>query len=120
MLGLFPFTNRNPNLDKRDRRYVDAKKLWDNAKEQNFSYEERIKRQFIPRDPSDSTRRRRFSGKIQVVKPGYVLIQPEDGPLVISATTVVNKTALQRFQKVTFELTFSAKGPFAENLQLSN
>jgi cold shock CspA family protein len=61
-----------------------------------------------------------FTGTVQHVKPGYVLIQPEDGPLVISTATIVGGTILQRLQKVTFELTFSAKGPFAENPQLPN
>jgi tetratricopeptide (TPR) repeat protein len=103
-----------------DGKYADAKKIWDHAIEQNFSYDERIKRQYIPRDPSDLTKRRRFTGTVQHVKPGYVLIQPEEGPLVISTTTIVGGTALQRLQKVTFELTFSAKGPFAENPQLLN
>jgi cold shock CspA family protein len=103
-----------------DGRYADAKKMWDHAKELGFSYEERMKRQYIPKDPSDSTKPRRFSGTIQHVKPGYVLIQPEAGPLVISTTTIIGTTTLQRLQRVIFELTFSAKGPFAENLQLSN
>src|SRR5271155_3745904 len=66
-----------------DGRYVDARKLWDDAKEQHFSYEERIRRQYSPRDPSDPTKEIRFVGTVQIVKPGYVLIQPQEGPLVI-------------------------------------
>jgi cold shock CspA family protein len=101
-----------------DGKYGDAKKLWDTAKEHNFSYDERIKRQYIPRDPADPTQRMRFPGVIQYVKPGYVLIQPDDGPVVISTMTVVAATILKRGQKVAFDLTFSAKGAFAENLKI--
>jgi tetratricopeptide (TPR) repeat protein len=101
-----------------DGKYGDAKKLWDAAKEHNFSYDERTKRQYIPHDPADATQRMRFSGVIQHVKPGYVLIQPDEGPVVISTMTVIAGTILQRGQKVAFDLTFSAKGAFAENLKI--
>jgi tetratricopeptide (TPR) repeat protein/cold shock CspA family protein len=100
-----------------DGKYGDAKKLWDGAKEHNFSYEERIKRQYAPRDPADVTKRLRLSGVVQHVKPGYVLIQPEDGPVVISKTTAVGGAALIAGQRITFEPTFSAKGILAENLR---
>lgn len=101
-----------------DGQYGDALKLWSSAKEQNFSYEERIKRQYTPRDPADSTKRMRFAGVVHYVKPGYILIQPDEGPVLISTKTVVSGATLQRGQKITFELTFSAKGAFAENLKI--
>ena len=102
-----------------DGQFANAKKLWDDAKEQNFSYDERIRRQFIARDPADPAKRIRFNGVIEHAKPGLVLIQPEEGPLVISTQTMVGSTLLQRGQKVTFDLTFSAKGPFAEHMLLA-
>jgi tetratricopeptide (TPR) repeat protein/cold shock CspA family protein len=101
-----------------DGKYVEAKKLWDTAKEHTFSYEERIKRQFTPRDPTDFAKRVRLAGVIQHVRPGYVLIQPDEGPVVISKMTGVGGTPLSPGQKVTFELTFSAKGALAENLKI--
>jgi tetratricopeptide (TPR) repeat protein len=101
-----------------DGKYGEAKKLWDNAKQHNFSYEERIKRQYTPRDIADLTKRMRFAGVIQHIKPGYVLIQLDEGPVVISTMTNVGATILQRSHKVTFELSFSAKGPFAEHLEI--
>jgi cold shock CspA family protein len=101
-----------------DGQFANARKLWDDAKEQNFSYDERIRRQFIPRDPADHVKRMRFNGVIEHAKPGLVLIQPQEGSLVISTQTMVGSTLLQRGHKVTFDLTFSAKGPFAEHLQL--
>jgi len=101
-----------------DGQYANATKLWEDAKEQNFSYEERIRKQYIPRDPADPSKRMRFTRTIEHAKPGLVLIQPEEGPVVISTQTLVGSTALQRGQKVSFELTFSAKGPFAEHLQI--
>lgn len=102
-----------------DGRYDEAAKLWERAKEQNFTYDERIKRQFDPRDPADQTRRLRFPGVVLNTKPGYIIIQPDDGPTVISTTTVVGKTILQNRQRLTFALSFSAKGPFAEAVQLA-
>jgi tetratricopeptide (TPR) repeat protein len=102
-----------------DGKYGDAKKLWDSAKERNFSYEERIKRQFTPRDPADPTKRLQFTGVILHIKPGYVLIQPDDGPVVISTVTAVGGSILRLGQKVSFEPTFSAKGALAENLKIA-
>ena len=99
-------------------KYGDAEKLWDSAKEHNFSYEERIKRQYTPRDFADPTKRTQFLGVIQHVKPGYLLIQPDEGPVVISTMTVAGEAVLCRGQKVTFELTFSAEGSLAENLKM--
>lgn len=101
-----------------DGRYGEAKKLWDSAKEHGFSYEERIKRQYVPRDPTDLTKRLQFVGTIQHAKPGYVLIQPDEGPVLISTTTATGGTTLNRGLKVSFELVFSAKGPLAENLKI--
>lgn len=101
-----------------DRRYDDAVKLWQRAKEQTFTYDERIKRQFDPRDPADHTKRLRFSGVVLNTKPGFIIIQPDDGPTIISTTTAVGKTILQNHHRVTFVLSFSAKGPLAESVQL--
>jgi len=78
-----------------DGKYADATKLWEYSKELNLSYDERIKRQFTPRDPADRTRRMRFSGIIQHPKAGYVLIQPDDGPVVISTMTGVGGVPFQ-------------------------
>jgi tetratricopeptide (TPR) repeat protein/cold shock CspA family protein len=102
-----------------NRRYDDVVKLWERAKEQNFTYDERIKRQFDPRDPADQTKKLRFPGMILNTKPGFVIIQPDDGPTIISKTTAVGKTILQNRQRVTFLLSFSAKGPLAEGLHLA-
>ena len=51
-----------------NNRFTDAKKLWDDAKEKQFSYQERKKRQFTPRDPADSAKPLRLAGFVQVVK----------------------------------------------------
>jgi tetratricopeptide (TPR) repeat protein len=103
-----------------DGRYDEASKLWERAKEQTFTYDERVKRQFDARDPKDQMKRLRYSGVVLHAKPGYVLIQLDDGPTVISTTTMVGKTILQNRQRVTFNLSFSAKGPLAEGIQLSS
>jgi len=100
-----------------DGSYDAARKVWDDAREQNFTYEERVKRQYDPRD-SDG-KRVTFSGVVKAVKPSFIFIQPPDGFDVISSTTVIKGVPVQRGDNVEFNLTFSAKGPFAENLQLS-
>jgi cold shock CspA family protein len=100
-----------------DNRFTDAKKLWDDAKEKNFSYDDRKKRQFMPRDPADHSQALRLTGVIQVVKPGFLLIQPESGPLVLSTVTFVHGAALRQGEEVSFDITFSAKGPLAENVR---
>jgi cold shock CspA family protein len=101
-----------------DGNFVEATKLWVAAKEHSFSFEERTKRQFTPRDPGTGGRTR-VEGLVEVVKPGYILVQPEKGPVILSKTTILNGANLKEKQKVSFELTFSAKGPLAENLKLA-
>jgi tetratricopeptide (TPR) repeat protein len=100
-----------------DNRFADAKKLWDDAKERNFSYLERKKKQFLPHDPADRSKPLRLSGSIQVIKQGWVLLQPESGPMVIATMTWVGGSPLKGGDKVDFDITFSAKGAFAENLR---
>jgi tetratricopeptide (TPR) repeat protein len=100
-----------------NNRFTDAKKLWDDAKEKHFSYQERKKRQFMPHDPADPTKPLRLAGFVQVVKSGFLLIQPEGGPLVLSTVTSVDGGPLRQAEQVTFDITFSAKGPFAENVR---
>ena len=101
-----------------DGKYDEAMKLWNEAKELNFSDEERTRRQFVAYDPLDRSKKLRFSGSVVHPKPTFVLIQPDEGPVIISRMTVVENTILQRGLKVDFELSFSAKGPLAENLRL--
>jgi cold shock CspA family protein len=47
-----------------------------------------------------------------------VKIQPDEGPTVISTTTTLGTIVLQTGQRVTFDFSFSAKGPLAEHLQI--
>jgi tetratricopeptide (TPR) repeat protein len=100
-----------------DHKFVEAQKLWDDAKELDFSDEERTKRQYTPRDHATGNKLR-FSGGIVHTKPSFVIVQPDEGPTIISKMTAVNGTTLAKGHKVDFELSFSAKAPLAENLRL--
>jgi hypothetical protein len=100
-----------------DKKYVEAQKIWDDAKELNFTDEDRTRRQFVPRDPV-SGNKIRFTGTVVHTKPSYIIIQPDDGPTIISKTTVVNGKTLEKNQAVDFELSFSAKSPLADNVKL--
>jgi cold shock CspA family protein len=100
-----------------DGKYGEAQKLWEDARELNFSDEERTRRQFVPRDP-ETQQKLKFNGVVMVAKPSFVLIQHDDGQMVISKMTVVGGKVLEKNQKVEFELSFSAKSPLAENLRL--
>jgi tetratricopeptide (TPR) repeat protein len=101
-----------------DGKYVEAQKLWDDARELDFSDEERIRRQFIPRDHGTGNKLR-FFGVIVHTKPSFVIVQPDDGPSIISKVTAVGGKTLEKGQKVDFELSFSAKAPLAEHLRLA-
>lgn len=96
--------------------YDAAQKVWDDAKEQNFSYEERIKKQYDPREADGS--RMKFRGVIKAVKPSYLFIAPTDGFDLISSTMSQNGVPFKKGDRVEFNLNFSAKNAFAENLQL--
>ena len=72
----------------------------------------------FPVNPETGSRTR-IEGTIEVVKPGYILVQPEKGPVILSKTTILNGANLKEKQKVSLELTFSAKGPLAENLKVA-
>ncbi len=100
-----------------DGKYVEAQKLWDDARELDFMDEERTRRQFTPKDHATGNKLR-FNGVIVRTKPTFVIIQPDEGPSIISKTTVLEDNLLEKNQKVDFELSFSAKGPLAENLKL--
>jgi hypothetical protein len=99
-----------------DSKYAEAQGLWDAAKELNFSDEERTRRQFVPRD-RETGEKLRFTGTVVHVKPTYVILQPEDGPTVISRMTIIGSKPIEKGQPVTFELSFSAKSPLAEHLR---
>ncbi len=101
-----------------DERFDEAQKLWGDARELNFPDEERTRRQFVARDPEDYGKKLRFAAAVVLQKPGYVLLQPDRGPTVISKTTEIGGVTLERGHKVDFELSSSAKGPFAEHLRL--
>lgn len=100
-----------------DSKFVEAQKLWENARELDFTDEERTRRQYVPRDNATG-KRPRFSGAIVRRKSTFVVIQPDDGPTVISKTIAIGGKVLAENQKVDYELSFSAKGPLAENLKL--
>jgi cold shock CspA family protein len=87
----------------------------DNRK--SLADEERTRRQFVPRDHATGNRVR-FTGQVVHQKPNYVLVQPDEGPVVISTITSVGKTALEKDHKIEFDLSFSAKGALAEHIRL--
>jgi tetratricopeptide (TPR) repeat protein len=100
-----------------DGKYDEALRLWENAKGLDLSDDERTRRQFAPHDHATGTRVR-FTGQVVHQKPNYVLIQPDEGPVVISRTTCVDKTTLEKGLKIEFDLSFSAKGPLAKHIRL--
>lgn len=101
-----------------DGKFAEAQKLWDDARELAFSDEELTRRQYVPTD-FETGKKMRFDGVVLRSKPTFVIIQPDAGPTVISKTTSLRGAAIERGQKVNFELSFSAKGPIAENLNLA-
>jgi hypothetical protein len=78
-----------------DHKFVEAQKLWDDAKELDFSDEERTRRQYTPRDHVTGNKLR-FSGGIVHTKPSFVIVQPDEGPTIISKMTAVNGTTLAK------------------------
>ena len=101
-----------------DGRYDVAQKVWESAKDLDLSDEERTRRQYVPRDHATGERIR-FTGHVVHRKPSYVLIQPEEGPVVLSRTTRVGTTELEAGRLVQFDLSFSVKGPLAEHVTLT-
>jgi tetratricopeptide (TPR) repeat protein len=96
----------------------DANKIFAESQKQGFSYDEKVRVQFLPRDPSDRTVPLRLLGKVTTVKPTYVFLQTDKYPDFISGTTKVGSTILQRGMEVTFQPVFNAKGAYAENVRL--
>jgi hypothetical protein len=66
----------------------------------------------------EAGRKSRFTGSVVHTKPTYVIIQPDEGPTIISKDTAVKGKVLEKGQKVDYELSFSAKSPLAEHLRL--
>jgi len=102
-----------------DGKTDEASKVFSESIRQEFSYGEKIRIQFRPRDPADQSAQLRLSGRVTTVKPSYVFVQTDKYPDFISGTTKVDKTILQRDMRVTFQPVFNAKGPYADNLRLA-
>jgi hypothetical protein len=100
-----------------DYKFGEAEKTFAESIRQGFSFEEKTKIQFRPRDP-DSKEPLTIVGRVVTVKPGYVFIQNDLYPDFISKTTRIGKTILQKGTRVRFEPTFSARGPFADHVRL--
>ena len=97
----------------------EASKVFSESIRQEFSYAEKIRIQFRPRDPADRSAPLRLSGRVTTVKPSYVFVQTDKYPDFISGTTKIDKTVLQRDMRITFQPVFNAKGPYADNLRLA-
>jgi hypothetical protein len=102
-----------------DGKADEANKVFSESIRQGFSYDEKIRIQFRPRDPVDRTAPLRLSGRVTTVKPSYVFVKTDKYPDFISATTKIDKTILQRDTRITFQPVFNAKGPYADNLRLA-
>jgi hypothetical protein len=101
-----------------DDKFDEAVKTWEDAIDKGFTYEERYKAQFRPRDPQDRLKPLRLEGSISRVMPGYVMIETASTPVFISTRTMLGSTFLARGMRVSFEPTFSAKGSYADKLLL--
>ena len=99
-------------------KHDEAKAIWEEARERGFTYEERYRVRFRPRDPHDPNKPLRLEGTISRLMPGYVFIESTKTPAFISSRTMIEGKTLHKGTKVTFEPTFSAKGSYADNLQL--
>jgi cold shock CspA family protein len=99
-----------------DGSFEAAKKVWDDATEQNFTTEERNRRQYIPLDVNGT--RMRFRGTVMRVKPSFIFISPTDGFDVISFALAVDGVSLKKGDSVEFSLSFSARSSLAENVRL--
>jgi len=97
----------------------EAAKIFDESTRQGFSFDEKNRVQFRPRDSSNREVRLRLSGTVVAVKPAYVFVQNEKFSDFMSRTTRVESTILQRGMKVTFEPAFSARGAQGFNVQLA-
>lgn len=60
----------------------------------------------------------KFRGVVKAVKPRYLFIQPNDGFDIISSTMADKGVPSKRGDRVEYNLTFSAKSPFADSLHL--
>jgi tetratricopeptide (TPR) repeat protein len=102
-----------------DGKTDEATQIFGESTKQGFTYDEKLRIQFRPRDPVDRTTPLRLSGRVTTVKPTYIFIQSDKFPDFISSTTRADKTILQRGMLVTFQPVFNAKGAYADNVHLA-
>jgi hypothetical protein len=76
-----------------DGKSDEAGKLFSESIRQEFSYDEKIRIQFRPRDPVDRSAALRLSGRVTTVKLSDVLVQTDKYPDFISTTTKIDKTS---------------------------
>ena len=73
-----------------DGKSDEAGKLFSESIRQEFSYDEKSRIQFRPRDPVDRSAPLRLSGRVTTVKPSDVFVQTDEYSDFISPTTKID------------------------------
>ena len=110
------FVGLHAGLLYMDGKHTEAKTIWDDAKSQHFPYDEATKVRFSPFVPPKINEKVRFKGNIVSTSANFVVIKPENGPTLLSMSTFIGQKHLHKGQKVSFEITFSARGVLADSL----
>ena len=102
-----------------DGKVGEADEVFAESVKQGFTYDERYKIQWAPRDPSNNAAPLRLTGRVTTVKPTYVFIQSDKYGDFISRPTRAEAAVLRRGTEVTFQPAFSARGTYADHVQLA-
>jgi len=101
-----------------DNKFAEAQKIFNESNRQGFTFEEKTKPQFRPRDPATKGALQ-LLGRITSVKPGFVFIQNDNYSDFFSRITRVGNTVLQRGMAVRFQPAFTARGAVADHVELT-
>jgi hypothetical protein len=101
-----------------DQKFAEAKRTFDESIRQSFTFEEKTRVQFRPRDHATKGVLQ-LLGRVASVKPGFVFVQNESYADFFSRITRVGNTVLQRGMALRFQPAFTARGAIADHIELT-
>jgi tetratricopeptide (TPR) repeat protein len=100
--------------------FTEALGVFGEARKREMSLTEARRMQFRPRENNGSHERLRFSGTIATVGFNFVFISVTGYPDFFRRGSILDDQLLRKGMQVSFEPAFSASGPAAENLVLTD
>lgn len=95
--------------------FSDAQDVFDKAIAEDFTFEERLRVEFVPRSIDNLAQPLRLEGKVVSVRAGYAFIEASGYPAFFCHSTKFGEVVMDQGKAVSFQPGFSVKGAVALN-----